>query len=422
MKTTDTPRRFTAAWLRHQLTTSKAAVAALHAGIIYLKTVPSTAIRPEPPSAEDADFEVGIMAANGRIREACRVVESALARADELAALRDEAEKLAAARIALHYPPPGWELTRLADGDVCTTSEDGRWVVAFSANDDATREAEYDLTVRRFDDKGAAAAYHGRLAAGFERAGEEDSVMAAVRAENREVRTVEEIELGRDAAVKTRLAEVAAAPDRPSRTLVCPGCDERSEHVSGVAPFFCRCGVQLDWMVDEAPRNDRAASALREGDFAWFEARLAEVDEARERIARGERRFPIRDVTADELAEDHAATLKSDLDDERGERLAGIAANGDTEWPFERWLAASGAKFNPFATVVPVSFAVLLAWTAFAAGQQAAAHHQDPDAARKARHLSHIEGAVCDAEQGFEGRVSPPAGVSDSARPFQEVG
>lgn len=180
----------------------------------------------------------------------------------------------------------------------------------------------------------------------------------------------------------------------------------------------------------KAERIDRGVSALEASiddptEADRLKARLAEIDAARERIARGERRFPIRDVTAEELAEEDAAMLKSDRDDEARERLASIAATGDTEWPFERWLAASGAKFNPFATVVPVAFALLLAWTAFTAGQQATAHCQDPDAARKARREMEILRYAVDDEDrddGFQGRVSPPADVSTSAQPFQEVG
>lgn len=72
-------------------------------------------------------------------------------------------------------------------------------------------------------------------------------------------------------------------------------------------------------------------------------------------------------------------------------------------------------------TFVPVAFATLLAMVSFAAGQQdVGAHVQTEDAARKARHAFHVETAVYDAEQGYEGRVTAPAGVPRAARPFCE--
>lgn len=80
-----------------------------------------------------------------------------------------------------------------------------------------------------------------------------------------------------------------------------------------------------------------------------------------------------------------------------------------------------GAKPWPVSglAVVPVAFAVALAWTAFAAGRQVSvAHVPTEDSARKARHAFHVESAIYDAEQGYEGRVTPPAGVPRAARPF----
>lgn len=71
--------------------------------------------------------------------------------------------------------------------------------------------------------------------------------------------------------------------------------------------------------------------------------------------------------------------------------------------------------------VVPVLFAIAAAWTAFAAGQQVAhpVYRPTPEQAQAARAAWHREGAVIAAEDGFEGRVSAPAGTPRAARPFQ---
>lgn len=89
---------------------------------------------------------------------------------------------------------------------------------------------------------------------------------------------------------------------------------------------------------------------------------------------------------------------------------------------FPSWARVTG---HPDARFVPVALAVLLAWTAFAAGQQAArAHVQTDDAARKARQATHVLLKSVDDEDlsdGFQGRVSAPAGTPQAARPFREV-
>lgn len=183
------PRRMTAAWLRRQLTTSKAAVTALHAAY-YLYTVPAATISPEPLSAETADFEVYLLAENGRIREACRVVEEDRRRA-RLSALQDEAEKLTGARVRLCRGPaedddPA-EAERLAGiaghlgyqdrtdvpgaggyvstvGCRCQVTNRDAYGVAFVPEGDGDLE-----DVKRFFDKTAADAYHAQLVRDRER-------------------------------------------------------------------------------------------------------------------------------------------------------------------------------------------------------------------------------------------------------------
>lgn len=150
------PRRMTAAWLVHQLTTSGRAAAALHRRN-YLTTRSSTEIVIRPISAEDARQEAELAAACRSVKLLCRIVEDALA--------DTSGESVQ---------------TRTAAGYVCTVRAGGGWEVVYSADDDAVREDLYDDTVRAFADRAVADVYHAQLVERFASTDTEASDVPAV--------------------------------------------------------------------------------------------------------------------------------------------------------------------------------------------------------------------------------------------------
>jgi hypothetical protein len=213
---------------------------------------------------------------------------------------------------------------------------------------------------------------------------------------------------------EARIAEAHAALLREQTEIrKCETCKEAAR-VLHSGRFLCNDCFSIE--RDAAERHlDACACDECMRTIAGYDAFDDELDEIRdaEEIEMDAddaeaRLHAARDVTAEELSEDHAATLKSDRDDEARERLNGIAAGAGP--------------------VVPVAFAAAFAWFAMSAGFAARgpvpyrASETSARAARQEERILRIAVDDEDCEDGFQGLVSPPADVPASARPFQEVG